>query len=192
MGTPALPIYSPAQGNIGNKGGLTSTAGSLYNTNAGLANTTNAQRTSEGSTLSGGYNSLLNSGYSDAEKSGINQSTLGAINSSYGAANDAASRRMGATGNSAGYGSFLGANARNRASDLASQNLKNQSNFADVAYQRKLAGLQGLQQMYGVDTSFLNSLGQQQLGALGIGNSVQSRSKGKLNTVQQILGMAGL
>jgi hypothetical protein len=43
--------------------------------------------------------------------------------------------------------------------------------------------------MYGVDTSFLNSLGSQQQGVLGIGNSIQSRSRGVLGNIAAGIGV---
>ena len=127
---------------------------------AGQQGIAGKQRGSEFGTLMPGYSSLLDSGYSPQEKSQINQSTLGGISSAYGGAADSAARRMARTNNSAGYSSFLGANARGKAGDLASQNLKNQSAFADEALRRKMAGLEGIASLYGVDTSFLNSLNQ--------------------------------
>lgn len=169
-----LPVVPNATSGKGIQGGL-----QRQSTNLGNQTTnTLGQLSSESGSLLPGYQSLLNSGYSPSEKSAINQSTLGGINESYGAASDAANRRMARTGNSAGFSSFLNANTRGRASDLASQNLQNQKAFADETLRRKMLGLQGLQQLYGVDTSFLNSLNQSQQGLLNTGTNVYGIAKG--------------
>lgn len=175
-------FYDP--GNLTTKGGLRNALGQTWASNSLLQAGTNKQRSSEFGTLMPGYQSLLNSGYSPQEKSGIEQGTLGAIQGSYGGATDAAARRMARTNNAAGYGSFLGAAARSKGRDLAQQELDNQRLFADESLRRKMMGLQGISNLYGIDSSFLNSLGQQQLGVLGIGQSVQSGRKGVLGNVQ--------
>jgi hypothetical protein len=56
----------------------------------------------------------------------------------------------------------MGELARSKGRDFAQQELQNQKTFADEALRRKLVGLQGIAQLYGVDTSFLNSLNQLQ------------------------------
>lgn len=174
--------YDP--GNLTTKGGLKNATGQLFGENSLLQAGTNAQRGSEFGTLMPGYQSLLNSGYSPQEKSGIEQGTLGAIQGSYGSATDAAARRMARTNNSAGYGSFLGAAARSKGRDLAQQELDNQKLFADESLRRKLIGLEGIGKLYGLDTSFLDSLGSKQLGVLGVGQAVQSGRKGVLGNIQ--------
>lgn len=185
-----VPSYNP--GNLTGKSGLGGALGNQFGLNQGLEQQQQGQRGSEFGSALPGYQSLLNSGYSPAEKSAISQGTTGAISSSYGDAASAAGRHTAATNNSAGYGSTLDSLARNKGKDVAQQQGANEVNFANQAYQRKLAGLQGISQLYGVDSSFLNSLGNQQLGVLGIGNSVQSRSRGVLGTIGAGLGLVGL
>lgn len=179
MGTsPLFGGYNPVVPNATSGKGI---QGTLQRQSTNLGNQTTGtlgQRATESGSLIPGYQSLLNSGYSDQEKSAINQSTLGGINQAYGGAADAAGRRMARTGNSAGFSSFLGANARGKASDLASRNLQNQKNFADETLRRKMMGLQGLQQLYGVDTSFLNSLNQGQQGLINSGIQTYGIAKG--------------
>jgi len=181
MTGPLGRVYQP--GNLTTKGGLRNALGNQYGQNSLLEAEQQNRRGSEYGTLMPGYQSLLNSGYSPQEKSGIEQGTLGAIQGSYGSATDAASRRMARTNNAAGYGSFLGAAARSKGRDLAQQELDNQKLFADESLRRKMLGLQGISQLYGIDSSFLNSLGQQQLGVLGIGQSVQSGRRGVLGNI---------
>ena len=164
--------YNNDPGNLTSKGGLKRALSNIYGTNVNSQMQTQSQRGSEYGALMPGYQSLLDSGYSPQEKSGIEQGTLGAIQGSYGSASDAAARRMARTNNSAGYGSFLGALARSKAKDMAQQELDNQKMFADEALRRKMMGLQGIAQLYGVDTSFLNSLNGQQLGVAQLGASL--------------------
>ncbi len=192
MGTfnPGVFNYNP--GDLTSKKGIKQGLGNQYGTNQGLEAGQQQQRGSEYNTLMPQYQSLLNSGYSDQEKSAIQSGTTGAISSAYGQAGDAAGRNLASTGNSAGYGSALTSLARNKGKDVAQQENTNQVGFAQEAMRRKMAGLQGIAQLYGVDTSFLNSLGQQQLGVLGVGNSVQSRSRGVLGNIGAGLGLVGL
>lgn len=131
-------------------------------------------------------------GYSDLAKGGTPQdnaaltsSVMTPLGGAYDQARTAASRRVAATGNSAGYGSFLGSLARSQGQQSAQAGF----DVANEKFSRKMQGLQGLMQLYGIDTSFLTSLGQQQNATLGIGNSVQSRSKGVLGTLQGIEGL---
>ncbi len=146
----------------GSRKGIDRTLGQQSSFLASLGRPTLGQRSSEFGALMPGYTSLLNSGYSPQEKSAIEQSTLGTIGSSAGAAADAASRRMARTGNAAGYGSFMRSLSRQKGQAMAQQELQNQKDFADEALRRKMIGLQGIAQLYGVDTSFLNSLNQLQ------------------------------
>lgn len=186
---PYMPVNP---GEITTKGGLNRALWTQYGTNQSLQKKTLGQRSSEFGTLMPQYQSLLNSGYSPAEKSGIEQGTLGAIQGAYGGATEAGARRLARTGNSAGYSSFLGSTARAKSRDMAQQELDNQKLFADESLRRKMMGLQGISQLYGIDTSFLNSLGQQQLGVLGIGSGIQSRSRGVLGTIGAVEGLVGL
>lgn len=172
------------------------TYGNIYNQYAGntaLQNTTQGQRTSESGSLIPGYQSLIDSGgYSPTEKASIEQGTIGGITGSYAGASDQAARQVARTGNSAGYGSLIGNLARSKARDVGQGELQVQSQFANEAYQRKLAGLQGLQQMYGVDTSFLSSLGNQQANLINLKSTINKRQRGVLGTVQGITGTIGL
>lgn len=173
MGAFATPINFNSGSRKGVDQGLSKQSGFL----SGLANKTGAQRTSEFGSALPGYQSMLDSGYSDAEKSAISQGTTGSINSAYGGAADAASRRLAVTNNSAGYGSLLTSLARNKAKDISTQEGQNQVAFADEKQRRKMAGLAGIAQLYGVDTSFLNSLNGQQNQLLGIGSGVYGTVK---------------
>jgi len=161
-----FPNFGDLSTRKGIQSGISSLAGNLGSQQAGTAK----QRGAEYGQLFPGFSSLISGGgYSDAEKSAINQNTLGAINASYGAAGDAAARRVARTNNAAGFSSLTSNLARSRSKDLASQNLQNQKDFADETLRRKMLGLQGLASLYGVDTSFLNSLnaGQNQLAGIG-------------------------
>lgn len=163
MGAFATPINFNSGSRTGVDKGLTQQSGFL----AGLTNKTGAQRGSEFGSAFPGYQSMLDSGYSDQEKSAISQGTTGAISSSYADAGSAAGRRMAVTNNSAGYGSLLGSLARGKAKDIATQEGQNQVAFANEKQRRKEAGLAGIASLYGIDTSFLNSLNGQQGQLLG-------------------------
>lgn len=163
-----------------------------YNINSGLMSGVGGQRSSEFGSALPGYQSLLDSGYSPQEKSAIEQGTTGAISEAYGDAASAAGRHAAATGSTAGFGSTLSSLARNKAKDVATQQNQNEVNFANEAYKRKLAGLSGISQLYGVDTSFLNSLGAQQNQILGIGSGDASRRRGVLGTIGAIGNIVGI
>lgn len=186
-----MSFLGPTFGDLGTRKGVQKGITTQSQNLGAQAGTATKQRSSEFGTLMPGYSSLLSSGYSPQEKSAINQGTLGAINESYGAAKDAAARRMARTGNTAGYGSFLGAASRGRASDLAGQNLQNQKEFADEQLRRKMMALSGIAGLYGVDTSFLNSLNAGQNQLVGIGANVYGTAKGHpgfLDTLTSSLG----
>lgn len=186
-----MSYLGPSFGNLGKRTGIQQGIESQSKNLGTQTGTATKQRGSEYGALFPGYSSLLDSGYSPEQKSAINQSTLGGINESYGAANDAATRRMARTNNAAGFGSFLNASARGRSKDLASQNLQNQKDFADETLRRKMLGLQGIASLYGVDSSFLNSLNSQQNQLVGIGAGVYGTAKahpGFLDSLGQSAG----
>jgi len=164
-------------GNLGTRKGVQQGITSQSQNLGAQAGQTAGQRGSEFGSLMPGFQSLLNSGYSPQEKSGIEQGTLGAIQGAYGGATDAATRRMARTNNSAGFGSFLGEATRSKARDLAQQNLDNQKSFADETLRRKMMGLQGIAGLYGIDTSFLNSLNQGQNQLVGQANQLYGTTK---------------
>lgn len=185
-----IPKYNP--GDLTSKGGLKHGLSDQFGVTQGLSQQQQGQRGSEFGSALPGYQSELNSGYSDAEKSAISQGTTGAISSSYSDAASAAGRRTAATNNSAGYGSLLGSLARNKAKDVATQEGQNQVAFAQEKQRRKEAGLAGIAQLYGVDTSFLNSLNGQQDQTLAVGQSVQSGRKGVLGNIGAGMSLFGL
>jgi hypothetical protein len=183
--TPGINFNSGSRAGVDR--GLTKQSGFL----SGLASKTGTQRTSEFGSALPGYQSMLDSGYSDAEKSAIEQGTTGAISSAYGGASDAAARRLAATNNSAGYGSLLGELARSKGRDIATQSGQNQVAFAQEKQRRKEAGLAGIASLYGIDTSFLNSLNGQQNQLLGTSAGVYGIAKshpGFLDSLSSSLG----
>lgn len=170
----------PLTFNSGSRTGVDKTLQQQSGNLAGQQKQAGAQRGSEYGTLMPDFLNLVNNGgYTADQKNAITQSTQGAIQSSYGSAKDAAKRRMARTGNSAGFDSFLGSAARGQAQDMASQNLANQKDFADQQLQQKLTGLQGIASLYGIDTSFLDSLnsGQNQLAGNAVSTYGVAKSK---------------
>lgn len=188
MATFPSPVYRTPKFNSSSRSGIDSTLGTLSGNLTGQANATAGQRASEYNSVLPGYKSMLDSGYSDAEKSAISQGTTGAINQSYGQAADAAGRRMARTGNSAGYGSFLGENARSRGRDVATQEGQNQVAFAQEKQRRKLAGLEGISSLYGIDSSFLNSLNSNQNTLAGLSTGTYSTVKGHPGFLDTLTG----
>lgn len=186
-----MSFLGPSFGDLGTRKGvqrgITTQSQNLGTQAAGAAK----QRGSEYGALFPGYSSLLDSGYSPEQKASINQTTLGGINEAYGGAQDAASRRMARTGNSAGFNSFLGSTARSKGRDLASQNLTNQKEFADETLRRKMIGLQGIAGLYGIDSSFLNSLNSQQNQLVGIGANVYGTAKSHPGFLDSLSSSAG-
>ena len=94
-------------------------------------------------------------GFSAAEKAAITGQSMGALGSALDALQNQAQNRLARTGNTAGYGELLDELARERgreSSDIARQN---EIDFADEAFRRQMAALQGLGSLYGVDTGLL-------------------------------------
>jgi hypothetical protein len=171
------------------KKGIASNTGSFLNSTGVQQYNTQNQRGSEYGSLFPQYQDMLNSGYSPTEQSNIEQRTQGAIKGAFSGARSDAANRLARTRNSAGYGSFLGDLSQQEGQQSAGATQSNQIAFANEKQRRREAGMQGIAGLYGLDTSFLDSLGNQQLGAMGIGNSVQSRSKGVLGTISGIEGL---
>lgn len=165
------------------KKGLAFDVGTTLNENKALEQQQQNNRNAESSSLFPGYQSMLDSGYSNAEKSSIVGGALTPIAGAYGSARGEAGRHVARTRNSAGYGSTLSDLARGQSQDMANASSNTQVKFADEKQRRKEAGLKGISELYGVDTSFLNALGGQQLDLMGVGNSVQSRSRGVLGSL---------
>lgn len=173
--------------NLTSKSGLRRGLGDQYGINQGLENQTNTSRSSEMGTLLPGYQSMAQGGTA-ADNNALEQSVLTPLRGSFNAARTAGASHVARTGNSAGFGSMLGETAR----EEGRQSSQAGFDIANEKFRRKMAGLQGLSQMYGIDSSFLNSLGNQQLGVLGVGNSIQSRSRGVLGNINAGLNLVGL
>lgn len=90
------------------------------------------------------YRSMTNSGYAPAEAAAIIGENQGAVRSTFDRARDAAERRSGLTGNTAGYYATLGRMAREEASALGDAATKTQRVLADEKQRRKETGTRGL------------------------------------------------
>jgi len=127
----------------------------LNQTNA-LNNQLLGQQQSLGNTLAPQYQSIVNNpGYSAADKAAITGQSQGALASSFDALQQSAQNRVAQTGNSAGFSDLTDQLARQRGMDQANLAAQNQVNFSNTAFQRQMAGLQGLSGLYGVDTNLL-------------------------------------
>lgn len=173
-------------GNLTKKKGLARGIGDTFHNIARAEMATDAQRQQEFAPVFGGYSDLANGGTA-ADNNALEQSVLTPLGGAYDQARQQGAQHLARTRNSAGYGSFLGELARSQGRDYAQAG----AGIANEKFNRKMAGLEGIQRLYGIDTSFLASLGQQQQGNLGIGNSVESRRKGILGTIGGALGIAG-
>lgn len=121
-----------------------------------------ARRNELSSFLTPQYKALAEGpGYSPEEQSAITQESLGSVGNTFDAYRDRATNRVARTGNTAGYGSMLSEMAREEGRTKGGVTRQNMISFADEKQRRRFAGLQGLAQMFGVDTSFLsNVMGQ--------------------------------
>ena len=115
------------------------------------------------------YRALATSeGYSPEEQSAITQESLGSVGNTFDAYRDRATNRVARTGNTAGYGSLLSEMAREEGRAKGGVTRQNMLSFADEKQRRRFAGLQGLAEMYGIDTSFLTNLLAQSTALQGI------------------------
>lgn len=151
------------------------------------------QNQSLGGTAAQGYRNLLVSpGYSDAEKSAITNQSMGALASAFAALASRAANRTARTRNSAGYGDLLDALAQERGRQTSSLAQQNQLAFADRARQDRLAGLQGLSGLYGVDSSLLGRAMGIPASLLGVrANASRSGTSGLDYLLGQGLGTLG-
>src|SRR5712692_4036968 len=91
------------------------------------------------------YQSILNNpGYSAADKAAITGQSQGALSSAFDALQQAAQNRLARTRNSAGFGELADELARQKGREEAGVGQQNQINFANTAFNRQLAALQGL------------------------------------------------
>lgn len=173
-------------GDLTKKKGLTNVLRSTVDDASANEYQTQGQRSSEYGTLNPSFMSIANGG-TQQENAALEQGVMTPLSGAYAQAKQGASNRLARTRNSAGYGSFLGDLARSQSKDQAQAGF----DIQNEKFARKMQGLQGLMQLYGIDTSFLTSLGGQKLQALGIGNSIESRRKGKLGTLSSVVDIAG-
>lgn len=125
-----------------------------------------------------GYLAQANGG-TPSENAGLTRSYEEPIGGAYAGARDQLANNVARTHNSAGYTSALGQLTRHQGQDMGTAALGVQNE----KFARKMAGLQGLAQMFGVDTNYLAGLNNNQQGTLGIGNNVEARRKGVLGTI---------
>ena len=177
-----IPTYNP--GDLTTKKGLRRGLGQQYGVNTGLMQQQQGQRGAEWGSLFPGYNSMAIGGNPE-ENNALEQSILTPLRGAFNTARDTAANRLARTRNSAGYGSLLGELSREEGRQSSAAGF----DIANEKFRRKMAGLEGLARLYGIDASFLGELGNQQNALLGIGNSVQSRSRGLLGTIGAVQGL---
>lgn len=110
---------------------------------------------------------LGDQGYSPEEQSGILQSAMEPIGTVFDTARAGAERRQARTRNTAGYGEMVSEMSRQEAREKARAARETTTQFADEKQRRRLAGLQYLGNIYGVDTNLLQSTAGLPIGSLG-------------------------
>ena len=98
---------------------------------------------------------LASPGYSDEERAAISGEGLGALGSAFDALRQRAENRLARTRNPAGFGELLGELGREQGREAAQVARQSQADFANQAFRRRLAALEGLGGLYGIDTNLL-------------------------------------
>src|SRR5271155_2872278 len=98
---------------------------------------------------------LTNPGYTTAQQNAITQEGMGSARTAYDALQQSAQNQVTRTNNSAGFNDLTAQLGRSEAQNLAQQARQNQITFANNAQQQRLAGLNALNQTYGIDTNLL-------------------------------------
>lgn len=114
------------------------------------------QRQSLGNLLQPQFQGILeNPGFSAADKAATTGQSEGALSSAFDALRQSAQNRLARTGNSAGFGELTDELAREQGRDAAGLAQQNELNFSNTAFQRRLAALQGLSGLFGMDNNLL-------------------------------------
>src|SRR5262249_3798688 len=109
-----------------------------------------------GNLLNSQFQSILNNpGLSAADKAAVTANSQGAIKSAFDALQQSAQNRVARTNNSAGFSELTDELARQKGIAEGNQAQQNQLAFSNTAFQRKMAALQGLSGLFGVDTNLL-------------------------------------
>jgi hypothetical protein len=160
-----------------------------------LQNQINQQLLGQTQSLSGTllpqYQQLLNQGYTPQQQAAITGQSQGAVNSAFDALRQSAANRLAQTNNSAGYSDLLDDLGRAQAQQSASTAQQNQIQFANQQQQNRLAGLQGIASLYGVDSGLLASGLAQSGSLLGTRAGISSNGNALLGPVSG-LGLASL
>lgn len=149
-----------------------------------------AQRNSLFSTLEPGYKGMLDSGYSPEEQSAIEQGSLGTVGGTFDSARDRLANHLARTRNAAGYGSTMSELTREEGRQKGAVTQSNKIAFADEKQRRKMAGLQGLAGLYGIDTSFLSNVLGQATGIQAIRENKKLKAGDILGFLSQIAARA--
>ena len=102
------------------------------------------------------FQSIVNNpGLSPADKSAVTANSQGSIASAFDSLQQSAANRAARTRNSAGFGELTDELARQKGVAEGNQAQQNQLAFSNTAFQRQMAGLQGLSGLFGVDSNLL-------------------------------------
>lgn len=103
---------------------------------------------------------LQKPGLSDAEKAAVTGQSQGALASAFDALQQSAANRLARTRNAAGFGELADELARQRGRESADVAQRNELDFANEAFRRRMAALSGIGGLFGLDTNLLGrSLG---------------------------------
>ena len=109
-----------------------------------------------GNSLAPQFQSIANNpGLSPADKSAVTSQSQGALGSAFDALQQSAANRLARTRNAAGFGELTDELARQKGIAAGNQAQQNQLAFSNTAFQRKMAALQGLSGLFGMDTNLL-------------------------------------
>jgi hypothetical protein len=106
-----------------------------------------------------GYQDIVaHPGYTAGEKAAMGTAAEEGTGAAFGSAQEALARRAAKTRNVAGVGEMADVLARERAKATGETAAGLQQKFADTAFQRKMAGLEGMGQLYGIDQQTLRTM----------------------------------
>jgi hypothetical protein len=129
-----------------------------FDTTQGIGATREAEAQGLRSTLVPGYTSLLNQGYTPEQKAGMTTAGMGAAAAPFETAALQSQNEAARTRNTAGTAAQEDALARSKGETLGSTAAGLQKGFADQEQSNRLAGLSGLQSVYGTDTGAMASM----------------------------------
>ena len=136
--------------------GMANTAENLAgNASTNAANYLKGVQGFEGSLLPQYQQIAQHPGYTPQQQGAIGTAAQEGVGSAYGSAQEALARRAARTRNAAGMGEMSDVLARQKAKTMGETGAGLQQKFADTAMQQKMQALEGMGQLYGIDSRTL-------------------------------------